>query len=150
MSDVELKPCPFCGGSAETDSQQGYRALVGGKISTAVAVYCRECSAGMSVCLEDCPGIDTETLMADLIERWNRRESAWLPMREARKDGTAVLLKFKSPVPRDNSGLDGKQFVGRHPGICDDGFDGGWNFAAPVGYGGIPDEWLEGWKPLGV
>jgi hypothetical protein len=47
-----------------------------------------------------------------------------------------------------DTGLLGITFVGRHPGITSRHEDFGWNFAAPVGYGGIPDEWLEGWMPL--
>lgn len=36
----------------------------------------------------------------------------------------------------------------RHPGVAEDGFDVGWNIAAPVGHGGFPDEWIAGWIPL--
>lgn len=32
--------------------------------------------------------------------------------------------------------------------LADDGFDIGWSFAAPVGHGGFPDEWIVGWMPL--
>ena len=35
-----------------------------------------------------------------------------------------------------------------HPGIPEDGFDIGWGVAAPVGYGGLPDDWFVGWKPI--
>lgn len=77
--------------------------------------------------------------------------SDWKPMEQARKDNTAVLLLLKNPIPSDREDLrrwDGIRFVGRHPGLADDGFDIGWNFAAPVGHGGFPDEWFVGWKPL--
>ena len=75
-------------------------------------------------------------------------------MSKAPRDGTPVLLKLKSRIPKpDREDLriwDGLTFVGRHPGVCADGFDIGWNFAAPVGTGGFPDEWFEGWMPIPV
>lgn len=39
----------------------------------------------------------------------------------------------------------------RHPGIIEcEGrtWDHGWSVAAPVGHGGIPDDWIAGWVPL--
>lgn len=66
---IDPLPCPFCGSAAETDSQQGYRALSSGKIGTAVAVYCTACEASMSVCREDVPDIELDWL----VEQWNRR-----------------------------------------------------------------------------
>jgi len=78
-------------------------------------------------------------------------ERAWRPMSEAKKDGTPVLLLVKSDVRPDRDDLKhwrGIQFVGRHPGVASDGFDMGWNFAAPVGHGGFPDDWFVGWQPL--
>ena len=74
----------------------------------------------------------------------------WLPMASAKKDGTPVLLLFKNPIPRDRDDLrrwDGIQFVGRNT-LGPDGYDYDWNFAAPVGYGGFPDEWFAGWRHL--
>ena len=65
----DLKPCPFCGGDAELDSMQPYRVFVSGKISVAVAVYCTECSAQISVCKLDDPDIQPE----QVIDMWNRR-----------------------------------------------------------------------------
>lgn len=77
----------------------------------------------------------------------------WQPMKNARKNGKPVLLQLKAKIPRsvyrnDLSVWDGLQFVGQHPGIEEDGFDIGWCFAAPVGCGGFPDEWFDGWQPL--
>lgn len=72
-------------------------------------------------------------------------------MAEAKKDGTSYLLKLKNPIPKDRADLrawDGLIFVGRHPGLADDGFDLGWNFAAPVGQGGFPDDWFVGFQEI--
>lgn len=77
---------------------------------------------------------------------------ALLAMAEAKKDGTPILLYLKNPIPRptrdDLRRWDGLCFVGRHPGLAHDGFDVGWNFAAPVGQGGFPDDWFDGWLPI--
>jgi hypothetical protein len=88
----------------------------------------------------------------------------WLPMKLAAKDGTAILLKLKNPIPVEapDPWFDrwhGVIFVGHHPGIvpavttapmgqCSDEVDVGWSFAAPVGHGGFPDHFFVGWKPL--
>ena len=69
----ELAPCPFCGGVAEMDTQQAYRALVGGQIGTRVAVYCTSCNADMGFCREDASGEDREYLPEWVVEWWNRR-----------------------------------------------------------------------------
>ncbi|MCU7917105.1 MAG: hypothetical protein KZQ95_01950 [Candidatus Thiodiazotropha sp. (ex Epidulcina cf. delphinae)] len=66
------------------------------------------------------------------------------PMTSAPKDGTPVLLKFKS----DLEGVGqrrwrGLLFVGSHKGDC-----WNWGFAAPVGQGGFPDDWMEGWYDI--
>lgn len=77
----------------------------------------------------------------------------WRPISTAPKNRTSFLLKVKPDISTikgrpDLEGLNGIRFVGRHPGLGTDGFDYGWTFAAPVGYGGIPDEWLVGWMPV--
>ena len=76
-------------------------------------------------------------------------------MATAPKDGTSCLLKLKDDLANyDPNGIgrldrfQGKQFVGRWPGKAGDEYDYGWNFAAPVGHGGIDDRWLVGWMPL--
>ncbi|MFT8445087.1 MAG: hypothetical protein ABF751_09770 [Acetobacter orientalis] len=76
---------------------------------------------------------------------------SWRPMSEAPKDRTPILAKMRSdiyPESSNRSGWNGRHVVIRHEGILDDGFDMGWSVAAPVGYGGMPDEWFLGWQPL--
>ena len=79
--------------------------------------------------------------------------SAWQPIATAPKDRTPILAIFRSDISTayqrpDLERWDGIQIVLRHPGLADDGFDVGWNVAAPVGNGGFPDKWIAGWQPL--
>jgi hypothetical protein len=80
--------------------------------------------------------------------------SEWKPIESAPKDRTPVLVCLRSDITTIRPGRDdlerwhGIVAVMRHPGIAQDGFDMGWNFAAPVGHGGFPDEWVAGWQPL--
>lgn len=74
------------------------------------------------------------------------------PIAAAPKDGSRILVRLKNPLPvqgRDDLEYwHGVPFVARHPGVSEDGFDIGWGFAAPVGQGGFPDDWIECWWPL--
>lgn len=80
----------------------------------------------------------------------------WKPMSSAKKDGSIYIAKFRDdlhPTYTQNSFNGTKNFaskivVVRHPGLADDGFDIGWNIALPVGHGGFPDEWFEGYIEL--
>lgn len=72
-------------------------------------------------------------------------------MADAKKNGTPIILKLKDRIPTDRDDIriwDGLVFVGRHQGVSKNGFDIGWGFAAPVGCGGFPDDWFEGWRPI--
>ena len=83
----------------------------------------------------------------------------WKPMADAPRGtyfepwtATPILAKLKSPIPRqgrpDLEPWAGRYVVVQHTGISPDGFDIGWNVAAPVGAGGLPDEWFVGWRPI--
>lgn len=77
----------------------------------------------------------------------------WRPIETVLKDGTPALLKVRSSIPGKLSGnvesLQGIVFVGVNTSaqMGNGTYDYGWSFRAPVGYGGIPDVWLEGWLP---
>lgn len=80
-------------------------------------------------------------------ERW----SGLYPMSEAHKDGNPILLFLVDRIPGNREidrKWDGQVFVGLHHPLPPDGYDGGWMFAAPVGFGGFPDKWFKGWMPL--
>jgi hypothetical protein len=83
----------------------------------------------------------------------------WKPMADAPRGtyfepwtATPILAKLKSPIPcqgrPDLEPWAGRYVVVQHTGISPDGFDIGWNVAAPVGAGGLPDEWFVGWRPI--
>ncbi|WP_438381512.1 hypothetical protein ABHV46_11000 [Asaia sp. BMEF1] len=75
----------------------------------------------------------------------------WRPMGTAPKDGTPILAKTVStPETFGNirSHWNGRFVVVQHEGITASGFDLRWRVACPVGFGGIPDEWFEGWRPV--
>lgn len=75
----------------------------------------------------------------------------WQPIETAPRDRTPILVRFKEKLAHlrpDLTKWEGKRCVVFHEGVLDDGYDLGWGVDAPVGYGGIPDEWLDGWMPL--
>jgi hypothetical protein len=71
---MDLKDCPFCGGVAETDSLQPYRAIHDGHMGNQAAIYCTgSCSATMTLCHADVPHMTPEECLQVLTENWNRR-----------------------------------------------------------------------------
>lgn len=77
--------------------------------------------------------------------------AAWRPMANAPRDRTEILAKTRPdvfPETHNRSCWNGRSVVIRHEGIVNDDFDMGWSVAAPVGYGGMPDDWFVGWQPL--
>jgi hypothetical protein len=89
------------------------------------------------------------------LSRPSQEAEGWRDISTAPKDGNPILAVFHKDIfPRLKPGREdlerwnGVQVVIRHPGIAADGFDMGWNMAAPVGYGGFSDDWIAGWQPL--
>lgn len=74
------------------------------------------------------------------------------PMHTAPRDGTPVLVRIKSDLspfgvkPGQFGNTDA--FQGLFAVMFNRGDVMDWGFAAPVGRGGFPDEWLDGWWPL--
>lgn len=81
--------------------------------------------------------------------------TTWRDMSSAPRDGTAIWVALRPdiypklrPARDDLEPWNGLQLPMRHRGLAPDGFDIGWQVAAPVGHGGFPDEWMIGWIPL--
>ncbi len=80
---AELKPCPFCGGSAHIKHQSGpYYTFC-------VRVICKECGAASSpyfygnngtIKAEDCSYAGREDAIERVAKRWNRREDKNNPL----------------------------------------------------------------------
>lgn len=76
-------------------------------------------------------------------DRWYEIDD---PEHPAPRDGKPVLVRLKDPIPNARDDLrrwDGVSFIARNR---DDLMH--WCFAAPVGQGGFPDEWIAGWRYL--
>jgi len=79
----------------------------------------------------------------------------WYPIESAPKDGSVIWAALRDdiyptvcPNRDDLAPWNGRQLPLRNPGLAEDGFDFGWNVAAPVGHGGFPDAWIAGWRHL--
>jgi hypothetical protein len=86
--------------------------------------------------------------LRDAIATALREQETWWPIDDpehpAPRDGTPILVRLKDPIPNARDDLrrwDGASFVARNR-------DDLWCFAAPVGQGGFPDEWIAGWRSL--
>lgn len=69
MSEPKLKPCPFCGGEAET-------RVTTARQYTEFKVYCPKCHIAKHGVV-DCDGTfeDAETAMCKAVKDWNTRDS---------------------------------------------------------------------------
>ena len=61
MQEVELKSCPFCGGTIKLDEDDFYMFC------------CDKCGAGITFAKELEDGIATDCTKEESIEKWNRR-----------------------------------------------------------------------------
>ena len=96
-------------------------------------------------------GLPTTEAAAAIAALDKARGGGWRPIESAPKDGTAVLVRMLDDIfPRicpnrpELERWNGVTAVMRNNGI--QYLD--WGFAAPVGMGGFPDEWMAGWMPL--
>lgn len=84
--------------------------------------------------------------MSGEIERFEEWPDGGLwPMADARKDRTPILARLRpdlQTVRAELERLNGLWVVVRTTGGKD------WGLAGPFGYGGLPDEWFEGFVPL--
>ena len=95
---TDLKPCPFCGGAAEYDSQQAYAHLAHPhKIGTRAVIYCTECDCQMGVCDEDFRG-EADLVGPWLSEKWNIRAAmaaqSWRPISENPPVGSKIIALY--------------------------------------------------------
>ena len=80
---------------------------------------------------------------AAMLREYAEGVEGWRPMETAPRDGRPLLLLGNSNAPERCAWMHSLIFIGRATGGCMD-----WSFAAPVGMGGLPDEWFAGWQPL--
>ena len=89
-----------------------------------------------------------------ILQAGDTPNTPWRPIAEASKErGSTIWAALRHDLSTftrrpDLQHWDGLQVPLRHPGIGQDGFDLGWVIAAPVGWGGFPDEWIAGWLPM--
>lgn len=112
---LELLPCPFCGGEAESDSQRHYRNISTGNLEKSAAIYCTSCNADMTWCYRDTPEIEREQVMSLLIEQWNtratlqpsgeRREAIARAVRSVLMDGLESNYPGNWLVPMDSEDI---------------------------------------------
>lgn len=73
VASSDLLACPFCGGDAEADTQQGFRCMSDGQLGKAVAIYCTKCTAQIDMCYDDFPEYSPDSMLTLLKEAWNNR-----------------------------------------------------------------------------
>ena len=151
--DVELKPCPFCGGKPHM-SRRGLSEVHA--YADEVKIQCGTCSVYRSAMGDTSkPGYaDNSTVEARAIEKWNTRTHSaeiagalrdadeWKPIESAPRDGTAILGLWM-PSPGAYTRVSGNNY-----GIV--AFDDERGFWALVDDGDEPDEVMrpDYWRPL--
>ncbi len=68
----DLKPCPFCGGSAEYDLNRFFINYKGARTSS-LAIYCIRCPCDMTLCFDDYTHMGRDELFSTLKDQWNKR-----------------------------------------------------------------------------
>lgn len=68
MSEIKLKPCPFCGGEAELYSMKRDKRKVLGIYHMIATIKCKRCPAKIEVA-----GQDNDRAFKNAAELWNRR-----------------------------------------------------------------------------
>lgn len=73
-------------------------------------------------------------------------EQGWQPIETAPKDGTRIVVIYRTLPDGYAAHFDGRAFVAFHEGVTASGYDLGW--ALFPGFGGVPDKCLSHWMPL--
>ena len=68
MSEIKLKPCPFCGGEAELYSMKRDKRKVLGIYYMIATIKCKSCPAKIEVA-----GQDSDRAFKNAAKVWNRR-----------------------------------------------------------------------------
>ena len=98
-----LLPCPFCGGVAELDHYQPFRAYRTGEPLDQPAVYCTECSAQIAHYPKDV-GLDRTDTAELVMAAWNTRTGQLVAVaddavdRVARAIGTSLAYDIGMDV----------------------------------------------------
>lgn len=77
MSEIKLKPCPFCGGEAFSKMRIMREEPHIGVDYVQLQIYCSKCNVGKVKPIDSGRTLDNlQTAMSDLIEKWNTRRDS--------------------------------------------------------------------------
>ena len=71
--EIELKPCPFCGGVVELDARKGYEERQEYYGKACLSIECMDCGAQVTAYNHTDGPLPYETMAAAAAEKWNRR-----------------------------------------------------------------------------